>query len=192
MKRRSPGLRNAYSFAYRVAAINIYNVFQPSVLLQLGHRCFSSWGWGGVHGRACRCPRGPQRSSEQTAQSAPPSKRLSKPQAEELSGLYGTLTTTILTWLFRAGGPLLLISPLPAEGLVGKREEGTPAPSPRCADVRGAGTATRGPPPWPGPAGARGCGGRAVAPRGDARARLPRLSRPLLWLRAFFVNEAPL
>lgn len=47
MKRRSPGLRNAYSFAYRVAAINIYNVFQPSVLLQLGHRCFSSWGWVG-------------------------------------------------------------------------------------------------------------------------------------------------
>lgn len=49
--------------------------------------------------------------------------------------------------------------------------------------------------PSPEPGRARGYGGRAAAPREDARARLPRLPRlprPLGWLRAFFVNEAPL
>lgn len=54
------------------------------------------------------------------------------------------------------------------QGNGGGRDAHPPTPYP---DLRGAGTTARGPSPRPAASGARGSGGRAAAPRGDARAR---------------------
>lgn len=115
-------------------------------------------------------------------------KGLFKVQIEELSGLLSTLTVTIYT----PAPTFLGLNDLPSSRWgpgreMRGREAHPPTPYP---DFRGAGTTARGPSPRPAASGARGSGGRAVAPRGDARARQPRLPRRLRWLRAFFVNEA--